>query len=107
MNTSSTDVLKYVDDICRRFEEALQNASSAEDRPQLESYVANSPEPLRTRLLRELVGREVNYRRGQGETPQISEYDRFATLDATWLDCLLQPEAANFPGGRDPWETDP
>jgi hypothetical protein len=63
-----------VEGICRRFEDALKNAPSAKQRPRVEEFLSEAPESLRARLLLELVGLDVDYRRGQNEAPSAYEY---------------------------------
>jgi serine/threonine protein kinase len=62
------------DALCDRFEAAWQ----AGQRPRIEDYLGQVPEPHRPRLLYELLMLEVEYRGRDGERPQLKEYqDRF------------------------------
>src|SRR6516162_9481867 len=82
---------KRVDAVCVRFENAWQQGR----RPAIEDFVADTPEPERTALLRELVPLDVDYRRRHGEEPQPHEYSaRFPTLDPHWLAQALAAPAA-------------
>src|SRR5262245_16946003 len=67
-----------VDEVCDRFEDAWK----AGQRPRIEDYLADRPEPERSALLRELVVLDIDYRRRQGEDPRAEEYrQRFPALD--------------------------
>jgi serine/threonine-protein kinase len=67
-----------VDAVCLRFEAAWQ----AGQRPDLEAYLADAQEPLRSALLRELIALDIEYRRRAGESPSLEDYrDRFPELD--------------------------
>jgi formylglycine-generating enzyme required for sulfatase activity/tetratricopeptide (TPR) repeat protein len=59
-----------IDGICDRFEDAWQ----AGQRPQIEDYLSDTPEPLRSLLLRELLKLDLVYRRQSGETPVAADY---------------------------------
>src|SRR6516225_10614557 len=61
-----------VDYVCLRFEAAWQEGQ----RPAIAAYLANTPEPARSVLLRELLGLELAYRRRRGETPTPVEYEQ-------------------------------
>jgi serine/threonine protein kinase len=63
-----------VDGICDEFDRAWRNGG----RPRAEEFLQPVDEPARTRLLRELILVEVEYRRRAGENPARSEYaERF------------------------------
>src|ERR1700730_12660496 len=97
MNPSPTQGTEYVDEVCLRFEDAWKKARSPEQRPRLEAFLDATPESLRTELLHELVGLEIDYRRQNGEHPQAQEYRaRFPFLDPECLQDLLgtAPEGA-------------
>ncbi len=74
-NLSSDDprsqLLAALDEHCDRFEEAW----CAGEHPRIEDAIEVVGEPLRSRLLQELVMLEVAYRRQQGETPTRAEYE--------------------------------
>jgi hypothetical protein len=61
-----------VDDVCLRFEAAWQEGQ----RPAIDAYLADTPEPARSVLLRELLGLELAYRRRRGESPTRLEYEQ-------------------------------
>src|SRR5438105_899894 len=93
VNNSLTALSSHVDDVCLRFQDSLKKASSTEQLPELEGFLADTQEPLRSELLRELVGLEVDYRRRLGENPQAEEYlARFPALNRPWLDNLFGTE---------------
>ena len=80
---------KQINAMCNRFELAWQ----AGQRPQIEDYLADAPEPLRSALVRELVALEIAYRRRAGEEPTAAEYRvRFPTLSLATL--LTDPVAS-------------
>jgi superkiller protein 3 len=61
-------------------------------RPCLEDYLGDTPEPERSALLRELVALDLDYRRQAGEDPQPEDYRaRFPGLDLASL--LAEPAA--------------
>ena len=64
----SPSLLGRVDSVCIRFEDVWR----AGERPQIEDYLADTPEPERSLLLRELLGLELAYHRLRGEmlTPE-------------------------------------
>jgi hypothetical protein len=63
-----------VDEVCDRFEGAWATAGSDGQRPRIEDYLGDTPEPERTELLRELLALELEYRRDRGEKPTLQEY---------------------------------
>src|SRR6516225_7403882 len=87
---------KQINAMCNRFELAWQ----AGQRPQIEDYLADAPEPLRSALVRELVALEIAYRRRAGEEPTAAEYRvRFPTLSlATLLTDPAGPGRDSGPG---------
>src|SRR5690242_1295696 len=71
-----------VDELCLRFERAWK----ANQRPALEDFLGDTPEPERSVLCRELIALEVAYRRRAGENPRREEYEvRFPFVDLTRL----------------------
>src|SRR5262249_61905698 len=60
----------HVERVCKGFEEAWQ----AGRRPQIPPYLASTPEPGRSVLLRELLALDLEYRRGQGEGVTPDDY---------------------------------
>jgi serine/threonine protein kinase/formylglycine-generating enzyme required for sulfatase activity len=69
---SSLSLLLRVDEVCNRFETAWK----ADQRPQIEDYLAATPEPERTALLRELLALDLAYRRQVDEKPTPEPYLR-------------------------------
>lgn len=57
---------QHVDEICLRFERAWR----AKQRPALEDYLGDTPEPERSFLKRELLALEMAYRQREGEVPK-------------------------------------
>jgi WD40 repeat protein len=85
---------RRISELCDRFELAWQ----AGQRPPIDDYLGDIPEPERTALLRELVGLEMSYRQLAGEQPCLKEYQaRFPDLSQA-LSATL-PDAA---GARPP-----
>jgi tetratricopeptide (TPR) repeat protein len=71
-----------VDVVCDRFEAAWK----AGQRPQIEQYLADTPEGDRGSLLRELVALEAQQRFRAGEQPKPEDYqERFPALAREWL----------------------
>ncbi len=65
---------RRVDRICLQFEAAWSRAANADSRPQIEDYLADTPEPERAILLRELLALEWAYRLKQGDGLRLAEY---------------------------------
>jgi serine/threonine-protein kinase len=63
---------RVVDAVCERFETACQQGQ----RPRLEDFLGEQPEPERSLLLRELLTLELVYSCRLGETPRPEEYCR-------------------------------
>jgi serine/threonine protein kinase len=73
---------RAIEAICSRFEAAWK----AGQRPRIEEYLPEAPEPSRSALLRELLSLEIDYRRLAGEVPKEEDYrDRFPSLASGWL----------------------
>ncbi len=69
--------LRSLDRTCDTFESAWLSG----ERPAVEEYLGDTPEPDRTELLGELIRVEVHYRRKSGEAPHPSDYrTRFPTV---------------------------
>ena len=69
-----------IDQVCDRFERAWR----AGGRPRVEDYLGDWQGRARDRLLRELLGLDIAYRRQSGEVPQRQEYvQRFP--EHAWL----------------------
>src|SRR5262249_7864026 len=83
-----------IDALCDRLEKAWQ----AGQRPLLEEYVGEVPEPAIPVLLRELILVDAIYRRRAGEDVQPADYQaRFPALDAAWLAEALSPATVLAP----------
>jgi serine/threonine protein kinase/ABC-type branched-subunit amino acid transport system substrate-binding protein len=83
-----------VDAACDRFEAAWQ----AGQRPRVEDYLGDAPEPERSVLLRHLIAVDIEYRQKHGEQPQAEEYRvRFPALDPAWLAEAVAAPAATGP----------
>jgi serine/threonine protein kinase len=77
---------RQVEGVCTRFEAAWQAGA----RPALEDYLGDTPEPVRSVLLQELLLLELTYRVRAGERPIPDEYrPRFPGL-ADWLPALFR-----------------
>jgi tetratricopeptide (TPR) repeat protein len=77
---------RCVDQVCDRFEAAWKAAASTDQRPRIETYLRDAPEPERPALLRELVIVDVEQRFRAGETPRPEDYlARFPSLEPQWL----------------------
>ena len=89
---------RRIDEACNRFEAVWR----AGQRPRLEDFVDGGAGDERAALLRELVPRDADYRRQNGEVRTAAGYlARFPELDPAWLESALgAPWAAATPG---PW----
>jgi tetratricopeptide (TPR) repeat protein len=61
---------RRVNAVCNQFERAWR----AGQRPGIEEYLGDLPEPARSALLRELIALEIAYRQRAGEAPRTEEY---------------------------------
>jgi WD40 repeat protein/serine/threonine protein kinase len=87
----SPSLAARVDMTCDRFEAAWQ----AGQRPRVEDYLGDAPEPGRSALARHLILVDVEYRQKQGEQPQAAEYRaRFPALDPAWVEEAVAAQAA-------------
>jgi serine/threonine protein kinase/WD40 repeat protein len=85
-----------IDEICDRLEAAWR----AGQRPVLEEYLAEVPEPAASVLLRELILVDILYRQRAGDAVEEAEYQaRFPDLGATWLQAALLPATVVPSGG--------
>jgi WD40 repeat protein/tRNA A-37 threonylcarbamoyl transferase component Bud32/Flp pilus assembly protein TadD len=90
----SPSLAARVDGVCDRFEAAWQ----AGQRPRIEDYLGDAPEPERAALVRHLIAVDAEYRQKQGEQPQAAEYRaRFPALDPAWVAHAVGPPAATQP----------
>ncbi len=69
VDTSAQDASK-LGEIVRVFDAAW----SSGDRPALPEFLAKLPATARDSVVCELIGRDVHFRRGNGETPHLEEY---------------------------------
>jgi tetratricopeptide (TPR) repeat protein len=80
--TLPLSLARQVDEVCLRFEAAWQ----AGQRPGIEAYLADAPEPARLALVCELILLDVEYRRRHADVPRPEDYQqRFPWLAPTWL----------------------
>src|SRR5439155_2944882 len=83
----STHQVLYINEVCDQFEATWKNAASAGQRPQIEGYLADTADPLRSILLRHLLALDIDYRRLKGDCPAASDYQpRFPSLSSRFLD---------------------
>ena len=82
-----------VDRLCDDFENAWRQGK----RPRIEEFLADAPAEERTRVLRELLALELEYRRKRGESRDEDEYRRRFPDHRELVDELLdaQPKAVN------------
>lgn len=82
-----------LDRICDRFETAWL----AGEAPLIEDYIQGVDQPLRSRLLKELVALEVDYRQQAGEMPVSAEYlSRFPNENTIVLEVLGESTPASL-----------
>jgi WD40 repeat protein len=71
-------VVERLDKVCDRFAAAWQAAACASQRPRIEDFLGDTPEPERSDLVRALIALDTAYRLQAGEQPQAEDYrDRF------------------------------
>jgi serine/threonine-protein kinase len=76
------DQARHLDELCTQFEKAWK----AGQRPRIEDFLADTQEPERSALLRELILLDSDYRRVRGEECSRKDYQaRFLDVDPTWL----------------------
>ena len=78
--------MRHVDQICDRFEAALK----AGQQPQIEKFLREATEPGRSILLRELLGLELDYRRGRDERPKVEQYRLRFPNDVELIDAVIR-----------------
>ncbi len=66
----SLSIVLQIEDICLRLEKAWQTG----EQPRIEDVLAEVPDAGRPHLLRQLLGREVHYRRKKGDNPALEDY---------------------------------
>ncbi len=85
--SEEADGLARIDELCEHFEDAWQ----AGQRPRIADYLGETEELERDRLLRELIGLDIDYRRQLGEKPTARDYHEYASsLDVRWLERLTE-----------------
>jgi len=78
---------KWIDRICDEFERSWVS----ENERAIEPHLVDVPEPVRTRLLWQLIAIDVEYQRRLGESPTAQEYvARFPELSSTNLKDLFE-----------------
>jgi tetratricopeptide (TPR) repeat protein len=70
------DALLQVDSACDSFEASWKSAQTSGERPLIENFLGETPQPERSVLLRELIALDIHYRQRVGEAPQAEEYCR-------------------------------
>ena len=103
-------VARRLDQVCDRFEAAWKAAGGTVERPRIEDYLGDVPEPERAALVRELIVVEVEQRYRAGETLRLEDYRaRFPMLPPHWLAGVLHCERAaeamqDHPERTGPWQ---
>jgi serine/threonine protein kinase/formylglycine-generating enzyme required for sulfatase activity len=87
--------MRRVNERCDRFEAAWR----AGERPRIEDYLADTPEPERSLLLRELLALELAYRRRHGETLTPDAYLQRFPEHAELVQAAFREQAAE-PGAE-------
>src|SRR5205807_7991735 len=73
----------HLDQVCNRFESACKNTGPDRPPPQIEGFLADTPEPARSVLLRQMLLLEIDYRKLRGELPAPDDYgSRFPGLSS-------------------------
>jgi hypothetical protein len=73
---------RHVDQVCYRFEAAWKADGAPGTPPRIEEYLADTPEPARADLLRELILVDIYYRCLLGQAVRAGEYlARFPELE--------------------------
>ncbi len=85
-----------IDRICDRFEAAWRNG----EKPSIDDHIADSTEPERSILWRELVTIEVQYRRMANDEPTINEYESRFPEQRQFLQVLLSAHTPGAPSAR-------
>jgi serine/threonine protein kinase/formylglycine-generating enzyme required for sulfatase activity len=89
---------RWVDQVCLRFEDAWKAAARLDQRPRIDEYLGDAPQPQRSELLRQLVLLDMDYRRRSGEDPRPEEYEAQFGLDPGWLRRAEVHEQVRDPG---------
>jgi WD40 repeat protein len=87
-----------LDQVCDRFETAWKEGPP----PQLEAFLADTPEPARTALLRELIALDLTYRRGTADEPTPEDYQRRFPEHGPLIQAVFHDLAKRTPLGPSP-----
>jgi serine/threonine protein kinase len=106
-NSTSLSLAKRVDHACDRFEAAWL----AGQRPRIEEWLADVPEPDRRELLRALLELEIELRSKGGDKPTPADYeqrwpDQSALIEAVFAEALAVNESGPAPGKGQPSTVD-
>ena len=83
---------RRIDVRCDEFQRALSNGQS----PRIESFLVGVTPLDSRRLLKELIGLEVDFRFAQHEQPVVSDYaQRFPSLSAEQIASILESSKVN------------
>ena len=87
--------LSEIDALCDRFDQELVNG----DAPRIESFLAETAETVRERLLAELLAMEVEHRTKTGDEPQQDDYvQRFPEQKDLIADVFARDATTQYPG---------
>src|SRR5260370_4783850 len=76
----------HLDQVCNRFEAAWKIAGPGVPPPRIEEFLADTSEPERSVLLRQMLLLEIDYRQLRGEMPAPDDYgSRFPGLSSEFL----------------------
>src|SRR5262245_54603819 len=84
-------ILKQVDEVCERFEQAWQSGSV----PQIEQFLVAANEEVRRPLFEQLLRLEHEYRCKAGESPARAEYVQRFPAYADAISAMLQDTATD------------
>src|SRR4029077_2250893 len=70
---------------CDSFEASWKEVQTSGERPLIESFLGDIPQPQRSVLLRELIALDIHYRKRAGEVPESEEYSRRFPAEADLL----------------------
>lgn len=86
----SLSVAQRIDQACDQFEEAWKTAGATNQRPRIDEYLGDVPEPERSAHFRELPALDLAYRRQCGEQPTEDDYARFSE-QIEWIRAVFDP----------------
>jgi WD40 repeat protein/serine/threonine protein kinase len=96
--TLPPSAVERLDKVCDRFEAVWKTAGSTSQRPRIEDYLGDTPEPERSVLSHELIALEIAYRQRAGEHPSPGEYQtRFPSLDLAQFTSVFATQRAVVP----------